>query len=161
MSRQTACHHLVTGVRHNCRMSTVPDQPDASGLPDLLHLAGDEAVLPAGSRLADEGRPGRQCFVIIDGRAAVERGGSLLGSLGSGDFVGGVDDSGGPLPPAGVTVRLETRARVLVIDSARLAALIDAEPALAAAWHSLATELMSERGGPRLGSCDSHSHGGD
>jgi hypothetical protein len=36
-----------------------------------------------------------------------------------------------------VTVRLETRARVLVIDSAWLAALIDAEPALAAAWRSL------------------------
>jgi CRP-like cAMP-binding protein len=142
-------------------MSVQPERPSEPGLLGFLELAGDEAVLPAGSRLADEERPGRQCFVIIDGRAAVERDGSLLRSLGSGDFVGEVDDAGGPLPPAGVTVRLETRARVLVIDSARLAALIDAEPALAAAWHSLATELMSERSGPGLGSCEGHSHAED
>jgi len=118
-------------------MSARPERPPDAHLPGLLELAGDEAVLPAGSRLADEERPGRQCFVIIDGRAAVERGGTQVRSLGSGDFVGDVDASGGPQPPAGVTVRLETRARVLVIDSARLAALIDAEPALAAAWRSL------------------------
>ena len=118
-------------------MSARPERPPDPLLPGLLELAGDEAVLPAGSRLADEERPGRQCFVIIDGRAAVERGGTQVRSLGSGDFVGDVDASGGPQPPAGVTVRLETRARVLVIDSARLAALIDAEPALAAAWRSL------------------------
>jgi hypothetical protein len=36
-----------------------------------------------------------------------------------------------------VTVRLETRSRVLVLDPARLAAAIDADPALAAAWRSL------------------------
>jgi CRP-like cAMP-binding protein len=118
-------------------MSAQPERPPDPGLPGLLELAGDEAVLPAGSRLADEERPGRQCFVIIDGRAAVERGGSQLRILGSGDFVGDLDDAGGPLPPVGVTVRLETRARVLVIDSARLAALIESEPALAAAWRSL------------------------
>ncbi len=127
-------------------MSPPPDRPPGPGLPGLLELAGDEAVLPAGSRLADEGRPGRQCFVIIDGSAAVERDGSRLRSLGSGDFVGDLDASGGPLPPAGVTVRLETRARVLVIDSARLAAMIDAEPALAAAWRSLLGGLSRSAG---------------
>jgi len=118
-------------------MSALPEHPPDPRLPGLLELAGDEAVLPAGSRLADEERPGRQCFVIIDGRAAVERDGAQLRSLGSGDFVGDVDTSGGPQPPAGVTVRLETRARVVVIDSVRLSALIESEPALAAAWHSL------------------------
>jgi CRP-like cAMP-binding protein len=138
-------------------MSPLPDRLPGAGLPGpgLLELAGDEAVLPAGSRLADEERPGRQCFVIIDGRAAVERDGSQLHSLGSGDFVGDLDESGGPLPPAGVTVRLETRARVLVIDSARLAAMIDAEPALAAAWRSL-TGGPSWRGGHMHG----HANGG-
>ena len=118
-------------------MSALPEHPPDPRLPGLLELAGDEAVLPAGSRLADEERPGRQCFVIIDGRAAVEREGTQLRSLGSGDFVGDVDASGAPQPPAGVTVRLETRARVLVIDSARLSAMIEVEPALAAAWRSL------------------------
>jgi DNA-binding CsgD family transcriptional regulator len=37
----------------------------------LVELSGDEAVLPAGSRLADENRPGQQCFVIIEGAATV------------------------------------------------------------------------------------------
>jgi hypothetical protein len=37
----------------------------------LVKLSGDEAVLPAGSRLADENRPGQQCFVIIEGAATV------------------------------------------------------------------------------------------
>jgi hypothetical protein len=38
----------------------------------LVELSGDEAVLPAGSRLADEKRAGHQCFVIIEGAATVE-----------------------------------------------------------------------------------------
>jgi hypothetical protein len=64
-------------------MSTVPDRPDASGPPDLLQLAGDEAVLPAGSRLSDEERPGRQCFVILEGSATAERQGRKLCTLAS------------------------------------------------------------------------------
>jgi DNA-binding CsgD family transcriptional regulator len=48
-----------------------------------VELSGDEAVLPAGSRLADENRPGHQCFVIIEGAATVEQDGSRLASLGS------------------------------------------------------------------------------
>jgi CRP-like cAMP-binding protein len=118
-------------------MSAQPGHPPDPRLPGLLELAGDEAVLPAGSRLADEERPGRQCFLIIDGRATVERHGAQVRSLGRGDFVGDIDASGGPQPPAGVSIRLETRACVLVLDPARLAALIEAEPALAAAWRAL------------------------
>ncbi len=103
----------------------------------LAELSGDEAVLPAGSRLADENRPGHQCFVIIEGAATVEQDGSRLASLGCGAFVGELAPDGGPLPPSGVTVRLETQSRVLVLDSARLTAAIDADPVLAAAWQSL------------------------
>lgn len=117
-------------------MSTVPDQPDASGLRDLLRLVGDEAVLPAGSRLADEERPGRQCFVILEGAATIERHGSKLRALSSGAFVGHVGTDGRLLPPSGITVRLATRSRVLVLDAARLAALLDAEPGWAGAWRS-------------------------
>ena len=117
-------------------MSTVPDQPDVSGPPDLLQLAGDEAVLPAGSRLSDEERPGRQCFVILEGSATAERQGRKLCTLSSGAFVGHVGADGRPLPPSGITVKLDTSSRVLVLDAARLAALLDAEPAWAGAWRS-------------------------
>jgi CRP-like cAMP-binding protein len=109
------------------------------GLPGLAELTGDEAVLPAGSRLADEARPGHQCFLILDGTATVERDGRALRRLASGAFVGELGPGDRPLPPSGVTVRLETRSRVLVLDTARLAAAIDADPALAAAWRSVIT----------------------
>jgi CRP-like cAMP-binding protein len=117
-------------------MSTGPEQSGASGLPEALQLAGDEAVLPAGSRLCDEERPGRQCFVILEGAATVQRDGSTLRSLSSGAFVGAVSADGRPLAPCGVTIRLDIRSRVLVLDPARLAALLDAEPGWASAWRS-------------------------
>jgi CRP-like cAMP-binding protein len=103
----------------------------------LVELSGDEAVLPAGSRLADEKRAGHQCFVIIEGAATVEQDGTRLASLGRGAFIGELAPDGRPLPPAGVTVRLVTQSRVLVLDSARLTAAINADPVLAEAWRSL------------------------
>jgi hypothetical protein len=118
-------------------MSSGPQPPADDRLAGLAELIGDEAVLPAGSRLADENRAGHQCFVIIDGTATVERDGCRLRSLDSGAFVGELAPDGRPLPPSGVTVRLEARSRVLVLDSARLAAAISADPVLAAAWRSL------------------------
>jgi CRP-like cAMP-binding protein len=115
-----------------------PDQGD-DGLAGLVELTGDEAVLPAGSRLADQARPGHQCFLILDGTATVERDGCTLRRLASGAFVGELGPGERPLPPSGVTVRLATRSRVLVLDTARVAAAIDADPVLAAVWRSLIT----------------------
>jgi hypothetical protein len=106
----------------------------------LLEVAGDEAILPAGIRLADEARPSRQCFVLIEGTATVESAGSRLRELGAGAFVGLVDQGGRPLPPAGLTVQLATHSRVLVIDAERLAWLIDSDPAAAAAWRQMSQQ---------------------
>lgn len=122
-------------------MSAGGQQPDAAAMGGLLQLAGDEAVLPAGSRLCDEERPGRQCFVILEGAASVQQNGCTLRTLSDGAFVGQVGADGRPLPPAGVTVRLDIRSRVLVLDPARLAALLDGEPRLTGAWHNLIAEL--------------------
>jgi CRP-like cAMP-binding protein len=113
-------------------MNVQPERPADDGVAGLLGLAGDEAVLPAGSRLCDEGRPGHQCFVILEGAAVIEQDGSGLRSVASGQFVGDFGHDGRPLPPTGVTVRLVVSSRVLVLDSIRLAAVIEAEPALAA-----------------------------
>jgi hypothetical protein len=112
-----------------------------------MELTGDIAVLPAGSRLADENRPGHQCFVILDGSAVVEREGLVLRRLGSGAFVGDVSPDGRPLPPGRVTVRLEARSHVLVLDSVRLAAAVDADLVLAVAWRSLVTSPGTNHGG--------------
>ena len=101
---------------------------------ERLPEAGGEAVLPAGSRLADEERAGRHCFLLMEGTAVAEGAGQHLASLSSGTFVGSTDHAGMPLPPAGVTVRLVTPARVLVLDTDRLTALIDADPTVADLW---------------------------
>jgi hypothetical protein len=122
-------------------MNVQPERGADEGVARLLRLAGDEAVLPAGSRLCDELRPGHQCFVILAGAAVIEQDGA---SLATGEFVGDIGRDGRPRPPAGVTVRLLIGSRVLVLDSVRLAALIDAEPALAA-WCAARSERESPR----------------
>ena len=71
----------------------------------------------------------------------MERAGTRCRDLGRGDFVGLIGADGSPLPPAGVTVRLETSARVLVIDPVRLATLIGAHPEYAAEWQGLSSRL--------------------
>jgi CRP-like cAMP-binding protein len=116
-------------------MESGPIPPPASG--GALDQAGDEAILPPGARLVVEGRPGRQCFVLVEGTAAVEVAGARVRELGAGDFVGSVDHAGRPSPAEGITVRLESRARVLIIDPGRLAALIDSDPAAADAWRRM------------------------
>jgi len=145
------CQELVTPVRHNWIMNSAPtgQRPDPPPW-EPIEQAGDEAVLPAGTRLVDEARPGRQCFVIIEGAATVEAAGNWLPDLGAGAFVGSVDDAGRPGPPGGFTVRLLTRSRVLVIDAMRLAALVDSDLAAGAAWRRIREWL--DPGQPRAAS---------
>jgi len=126
---------MQNGTMNSGPTETTPDSSWA-----LLELAGDEAVLPPGIRLVDESRPGRQCFVLIEGKATVEAAGNRLRELGAGSFVGLVDADGRPLPLSGLTVQLATHSRVLVIDTRRLAVLIDSDPAAAAAWRKMSRQ---------------------
>jgi broad specificity phosphatase PhoE len=111
----------------------------AGGWPDALRLAGDEAVLPAGTRLVDEARPGRLCFLLLEGTAAAEAAGQRVCELSAGAFVGAADPAGWPRPARGVTVRLLTPSRVFVADAGRLAALIRSDATAAAVWREVRT----------------------
>ncbi len=105
---------------------------------ERLSEAGGEALLPAGWRLTDEGWPGRNCFLIVEGEAAACAAGEQVTRARIGGVVGWrVDAVGGPQVPAGFTVRLITQARVLVLDADRLAALIHADPEIGAAWRQM------------------------
>jgi CRP-like cAMP-binding protein len=57
---------------------------------DLVEVAisADEREAPAGDRLTEEGRPGREFFLLVDGAVAVRRGGKKLTDLGPGDWFG-------------------------------------------------------------------------
>jgi CRP/FNR family transcriptional regulator, cyclic AMP receptor protein len=64
--------------------------PETSRELSLLAALFEEAHLPAQAVLTREDEPGRQAFVIIEGRVAVTVGARAAGELGPGDVVEGV-----------------------------------------------------------------------
>jgi hypothetical protein len=138
------CQSSVTRAGHNGSVNTlcaplgrvVKDVSGPSLLSwcRLLQSAGGETILPVGCRLADEHRPGRYCFLLLDGSAVAEVDGRPIATFSAGSFVGSLDDSGRPAPLLGVTVRVSEPAHTLVLDARRLAALLDSDRVLATAW---------------------------
>ena len=100
----------------------------------LLRSAGSETILPAGCRLADEHRPGRYCFLLLDGSAVAESGGQPLATFTAGSFIGSLDDLGRPSPLSGITVRAIEPAHALVLEARKLSVLLDSDRVLASAW---------------------------
>jgi CRP/FNR family transcriptional regulator, cyclic AMP receptor protein len=71
------------------RLKTVPLFAELSSA-ELRRLSSvtDEIVVPAGTRLIDEGRYSHEFLLIGEGSADVRRGGELIAQLGPGDFAG-------------------------------------------------------------------------
>jgi CRP-like cAMP-binding protein len=71
------------------RLKTVPLFAGLSRA-ELRRLSGvtDEIVVPAGTRLIDEGHYSHEFLLIQEGNVDVRRGGELLAQLGPGDFAG-------------------------------------------------------------------------
>jgi CRP-like cAMP-binding protein len=57
------------------------------GLSEIAKIA-DEIDLPEGKQLIRQGEPGRQFFIMLDGKAEVLRNGRRINILGAGDFFG-------------------------------------------------------------------------
>jgi hypothetical protein len=142
--RPDSCQSSVTRFRHNENVNTrsIPASrvvrqavgPSLLSWCRLLSCAGSETILPAGCRLTDEHRPGRYCFLLLDGSAQAEVGGQQLATFSAGSFVGSLDDRGRPSPLSGITVRVTEPAHALVLDARKLARLLDCDRVLAAAW---------------------------
>jgi diguanylate cyclase (GGDEF)-like protein len=84
---------------------------------DLARLAKmtEDTDVPAGRVLCREGQPAHQFFVILDGEAAVTKGGEHVRTLGPGDFFG---ESGLiQKTPLGATVTAATPLRFFVMSS--------------------------------------------
>lgn len=90
--------------------------------------AADELRVEAGRVLTEQGTVGRECFVIVEGTAAVRRNGRKVATLGAGDAVGELAllDRG----PRTATVVAEGPMTVLVIGARELSGLLDDVPAL-------------------------------
>ncbi len=95
---------------------------------ELQAVAGLCMPLPieAGFVLTTEGAPGRECFVIADGKAQVTIGGRLVGMAGPGDCVGEIALLDGGRRTA--TVTAETPMTVFVLSTAEFQALLEMSP---------------------------------
>jgi hypothetical protein len=99
-----------------------------------------ERTVAADSILVEEGATGQHSFLIVEGEACVITGGVTVARVGPGEFVGELallTDR-----PRCATVRAETAMRLLVLDRATLASLID--PVTEALLGTMARRLRME-----------------
>ncbi len=91
--------------------------------------AGDETTVKAGTTLMTQGEAGRECFIIISGRASVKRANRKVAALGPGDAVGELSllDHG----PRTATVVADDDLEVYVLGSRQFAGVLDDVPSLA------------------------------
>ncbi len=91
--------------------------------------ATDEVHVEAGTTLMEQGRPGREAFVIVDGTASVSVGGNEVALLGPGQHVGELAllDGG----PRTATVVATSDMDLLVISQRAFVALLEDVPGLA------------------------------
>lgn len=97
-----------------------------------LHTIGrasDEVVVAAGRTLTEEGRPGREFFLILDGKASVRRNGRRVATLGPGQYFGELSllDRG----PRSATVVADTDMRLLVLGQREFNGVLDEVSGLA------------------------------
>jgi CRP/FNR family transcriptional regulator, cyclic AMP receptor protein len=88
----------------------------------------DEVDLKAGHVLMREGGRGEEFFLVLSGFVRVERGGTVVATLGSGEFFGEISlvDHG----PRTATVTCDTDCRVLVLGHREFDSLLDRFPAV-------------------------------
>lgn len=108
-------------------LSGVPffDGFSAEDLHRVVELS-DEIELPAGTVVVDQGDPGTQCFVIVEGLASVYVRGEHVASLDAGSMVGEmalVDHR-----PRTATVVADTDLDLLRFDSTAFAKLLEEMP---------------------------------
>lgn len=100
--------------------------------------ASDELSIPEGKVLVEQGDVGRECFVILDGKAAVKRNGKRVATLGPGSYFGELSllDKG----PRTATVEAETALSVLVLGPREFSTVLEQVPGLS---HKLLATLAS------------------
>jgi CRP-like cAMP-binding protein len=91
--------------------------------------ASDEVEVKAGRVLVDQGRPGHEFFLILDGKAAVKRNGRKTAELGPGQYFGELAllDRG----PRSASVEALSDMRVLVLGQREFSGVLDDVPGMA------------------------------
>ncbi|HET6965284.1 MAG TPA: cyclic nucleotide-binding domain-containing protein [Acidimicrobiales bacterium] len=107
---------------------------------------GTELSVREGSTLTEQGQPGREFFLLVDGKARCLIDGAEVARFGPGDFFGEMAllEHG----PRHATVITEGPTEVLVLDSREFSRLLDTAPSIA---RKLLAELAQrERAGTDL-----------
>jgi len=98
---------------------------------ELARIASlvEEVDAPEGKMIVREGEPGRECFVIADGKARATIRGKGSHLLGPGSFFGEMSllDQG----PRSATVTAETDVHLLVLGSRQFSSLVNEVPTVA------------------------------
>ncbi len=98
---------------------------------ELARIASlvDEVDAPKGKVIVRQGDPGRECFVIAEGKARATIQGKGSATLGPGSFFGEMSllDQG----PRSATVTAETDMRLLVLGSREFSSLVHEVPTVA------------------------------
>jgi CRP-like cAMP-binding protein len=103
----------------------------------------EEVDADTGSELTDQGRPGQVAYVIVEGTAAVEVGGSTINHVGPGEMVGEmalIDHR-----PRTATVRAATPMRLLAFDAAQFRRLLDEMPKAQVRVMEILVERLRQR----------------
>ena len=107
---------------------------------DLQRIAraSDQTTLEAGRVLVHQGDVGRECFIVLEGKVKVERGGRKIATLGPGACIGELAllDKG----PRTATVVAQTPLTVLVLGPREFSGVLDEVPGLA---HKLLAALAA------------------
>ena len=98
---------------------------------DVQHIAkySEHVVIPAGTKMTEEGKVGYEFYVILDGKASVSKGGREVNTIGAGDAFGELallDRA-----PRNATVAAVTDVEVLVMGQREFTAALDVVPTLA------------------------------
>jgi CRP-like cAMP-binding protein len=88
----------------------------------------EEVDVPAGQVLMREGDTGNEFFVIVSGYVRIDRGGTVVKTLGTGDFFGEISlvDEG----PRSATATTDTPATLLVVSHREFHSLMDQFPSI-------------------------------
>lgn len=111
--------------------------------------ASDELTVPEGRVLTEQGKVGRECFILLKGSASVRRNGRKIATLGPGACIGELAllDHG----PRTATVVADEQSDVLVLGPREFAAVLDDIPAIN---HKLLSALAA-----RVRELDSRAYG--
>jgi CRP/FNR family transcriptional regulator, cyclic AMP receptor protein len=98
---------------------------------ELQKIAGRCTLLerPAGRVLCEEGQPGRECFVIVDGEVTVRTGSTAVATLGPGSVFGEIALLDDGLRTA--TVVTDTDVQILVFNRREFEAILADAPRVA------------------------------